>query len=116
MAAQAGKPVYVEKPMALNFQECQEMVAACQSANVPLFVAYYRRGLARFLKVKELVDTQAIGDVRFVTTTFYSPPQPDELSPETLPWRVKPEIAGGGRFVDLASHLLDFSGLYAGAN
>ena len=73
-----------------------------------LFVAYYRRGLARFLKVKELVDTQAIGDIRFVTTTFYSPPQPDELDPETLPWRVKPEIAGGGRFVDLASHLLDF--------
>lgn len=41
--AAAGKPVYVEKPMALNAQECREMVEACRSAGVPLFVAYYRR-------------------------------------------------------------------------
>ena len=53
MAAQAGKPVYVEKPMALNFGECQEMIDACQEAGVSLFVAYYRRSLARFLKIKE---------------------------------------------------------------
>ena len=49
-AAQAGKPVYVEKPMALNFAECQAMVAACAGAGVPLFVAFYRRALARFVR------------------------------------------------------------------
>ena len=70
MAAQAGKPVYVEKPMALNFAECQEMIGACQEAAVPLFVAYYRRSLARFLKIKELLDAGAIGEVRFVSITF----------------------------------------------
>jgi predicted dehydrogenase len=108
LAAQAGKPVYVEKPMGLDYEECREMMEACRSAGVPLFVAYYRRALARFLKVKELVETQAIGNIRFVTITLYMPVRQDELDPQTLPWRVVPEIAGGGRFVDLASHTLDF--------
>lgn len=108
MAARAGKPVYVEKPMALNYAQCQEMLEACQAAGVSLFVAYYRRALPRFLKVKELIDTGAIGDVRFVNITLTMPPRPDELDPHNLPWRVIPEIAGGGRFVDLASHQLDF--------
>src|SRR3954454_8504140 len=60
MAAEAGKPAYVEKPMATRHAECLEMVAACERARVPLFVAYYRRALPRFLKVKELVDEGAI--------------------------------------------------------
>lgn len=108
LSVRAGKPVYVEKPMALNFAECQAMLNACQTANVPLFVAYYRRGLARFLKIKELLDAQAIGEVRYVTITLTMPPHADELNPQNLPWRVLPEIAGGGHFVDLASHMLDF--------
>lgn len=105
-AARAGKPVYVEKPMALNAFECQEMVAACQAAGVPLFVAYYRRALPRFLKAKELVAGGAIGDVRFVEVLLTQPLQVP--SSDQLPWRLRPEIAGGGLFVDLASHTLDF--------
>lgn len=108
LSAQAGKPVYVEKPMALNFEECQVMIQACRAANVPLFVAYYRRALSRFLKVKELVDTQSIGEVRFVNVTLYQPLAAKELNAATLPWRVIPEVAGGGHFMDLASHTLDF--------
>jgi predicted dehydrogenase len=108
LCAQAGKPVYVEKPMALNFDECQVMLQACHAAQVPLFVAYYRRALSRFRKVKELIDAQTIGDVRFIHLTLYQPLAPEELLPETLPWRVLPDVAGGGRFVDLASHMLDF--------
>jgi Oxidoreductase family, NAD-binding Rossmann fold len=64
LCARAGKPVYVEKPMALNYQECQFMLRACRAAGLPLFVAYYRRALPRFLKVKQLIDTHAIGEVR----------------------------------------------------
>lgn len=108
MTAAAGKPVYVEKPMALNFAECQEMIETCRSAGVPLLVAYYRRALPRFLKIKELIESGAVGKVRFVSVTLYQPTAPEDLSSEKLPWRVVPEIAGGGRFVDLASHTLDF--------
>lgn len=108
IAARAGKPVYVEKPMALNFEECQEMIEACRLARVPLFVAYYRRALPRFLKIKELLEAGAIGQVRCVMMRLTMPPRPDELDPGHLPWRVIPEIGGGGRFVDLGSHMFDF--------
>ncbi|MCP4450837.1 MAG: Gfo/Idh/MocA family oxidoreductase [Planctomycetes bacterium] len=108
MAAQAGKPVYVEKPMALNHSECQVMVRACEEANVSLFVAYYRRALPRFFKIKEIIESGTLGDVRAVNVTLYKPVQADEQDPQHLPWRVRPDISGGGHFVDLASHMLDF--------
>ncbi|RKN86449.1 Gfo/Idh/MocA family protein [Paenibacillus ginsengarvi] len=102
--AKAGKPVYVEKPMALNADECAEMIEACREAGVPLFVAYYRRALPRFLKIKQLLDMGTIGDVRFVTTVHK---KKLTENPDSLPWRVMPDIAGGGHFFDLASHTLD---------
>ena len=108
MSAAAGKPVYVEKPMALNFGECQEMIEACRSAGVSLLVAYYRRALPRFLKIKELVESRVMGEVRFVSMNLYQSAAPEDLDSDSLPWRVVPEIVGGGRFVDLASHTLDF--------
>ena len=108
LAAQAGKPVYVEKPMALNYAECQEMIEICRAVGVPLFVAYYRRALPRFLKVKALLESGVIGQIRMVTITLHWQPSPDELDPANLPWRVIPEIAGGGRYLDLAAHTLDF--------
>src|SRR6266446_5307641 len=108
MTAAAGKPVYVEKPMALNFAECKDMIAACAHSGVPLFVAYYRRALPRFLKIKELLDSGAIGNLRFVNITFYQPMAPEDLDSGKQSWRVDPAVGGGGRFVDLASHMLDF--------
>ena len=108
MVAAAGKPVYVEKPMAMNHAECQEMIAACAAAGVPLFVAYYRRMLPRFRKIKKLIDDGAIGDVRFVTVRLHQTARPAHFDPDNLPWRVIPEIAGGGIFLDLAAHTLDY--------
>ena len=108
MAATAGKPVYVEKPMALNYAQCREMISATESAGVPLYVAYYRRALKRFLKVKELVDSGTVGQIRFVSIMLYQPVRMEHKNSDNLPWRVLPEIAGGGIFVDLASHQLDF--------
>jgi predicted dehydrogenase len=102
LCAQARKPVYVEKPMGMNFAECQEMIEACHAAGVPLFVAYYRRSLPRFLKIKEMLDTGAIGDIRGVTVSLYMP-LPDELD-----WHYTPEVGGGGKFVDMGCHTLDF--------
>ena len=112
-AAAAGKAVYVEKPMALNYRECQEMIAACAEANVPLFVAYYRRALPRFLKIKSLLDDGVIGAPRSVNVRFYE--TVSENDREGVPhWRVDPAISGGGYFVDLGSHTLDILQYYFG--
>ncbi len=107
-AARASKPVYVEKPMALNSADCQEMIAACRAASAPLFVAYYRRALPRFVKVKELVDAGAVGEVRYVTIELSQRPPAAPITTDQLPWRLRPEISGGGHFMDLACHTLDF--------
>jgi 1,5-anhydro-D-fructose reductase (1,5-anhydro-D-mannitol-forming) len=105
LAARYRKPVYVEKPMAMNLAECQEMIDACQAAGVPLFTAYYRRALPRFLKVRQLIDEGALGVVRAVTSSLYRRYEPPAGS---IPWRIDPATAGGGLFVDLGSHTLDF--------
>ncbi|TVY07635.1 Gfo/Idh/MocA family protein [Paenibacillus cremeus] len=106
-AAKAGKPVYVEKPMAMNAAECETMMQACHEAGVPLFIAYYRRALPRFLKVKEWLEDGAIGDIRTVLTTHLAKTHPRDLSGDAEVWRVQPELSGGGYFVDVGSHTLD---------
>jgi len=106
LCAKAGKPVFVEKPMALSFAECRDMIDACQSAGVPLWVAYYRRALPRFIKIKDIIDCGEIGDVRSVVVKLYKPPPP--LEDGVIPWRFEPHINGGGQFVDMGVHTLDF--------
>lgn len=103
-ALRAGKPVYVEKPMARTAAECEEMLSAARRTGAALFVAYYRRAMPRFATVKELLDGGAIGQVRaFRIENFATVPD----DPAALGWRVRPEISGGGLFVDLGSHTLD---------
>lgn len=106
-AAQAGKACCVEKPMALDTAQCRQMVQAFAAAGLPLFVAYYRRSLPRFLQVKQWLDEQRIGFVRHVRWDFSRPVQPRDLAGDDANWRVDPKQAGGGYFVDLASHGLD---------
>jgi 1,5-anhydro-D-fructose reductase (1,5-anhydro-D-mannitol-forming) len=107
--AAAGKAVLVEKPMALEARECDEMNAACAAAGVPLWVAYYRRALPRFTAVRDLVASGAIGAVRMVICRQFQPLRaPAEQNPGSPPWRVDAALSGGGLFVDMASHTLDF--------
>jgi len=108
-AAKAGKPVYVEKPMARTHKECLTMVEACQRANVPLFTAYYRRRLPNFLKIQSILKDGIIGDIRYVNILLNKTLQPDIVwaSGHDDNWRIVPEISGGGYFFDLASHQLD---------
>jgi predicted dehydrogenase len=103
----AGKPVYIEKPMAVNYSECLKINNASQKYGVPVFVAYYRRTLPGFLKVKELIDNGSIGNIRFVQIQLFKAPSEEEKK-GNLSWRVNPEISGGGHFFDLASHQLDY--------
>lgn len=113
-AMEAGKPVYVEKPMAASYADCIRMNEVSEKLNVPLFVAYYRRSLPYFKQVKSLLDAQSIGQVLLVDVKLYLPPRPADLDPTNLPWRVKPEIAGGGYFYDMACHTLDILDFFFG--
>ncbi|MCZ8520752.1 MULTISPECIES: Gfo/Idh/MocA family protein [Paenibacillus] len=106
-ACRAGKPVYVEKPMAMNAAECEEMAAAALRYGVPLYVAYYRRALPRFTQVKAWLDAGAIGDILTVNTMHMAQPRAEERDGSSTSWRIRPELSGGGYFFDLASHTLD---------
>jgi len=106
--AAAGKAIYVEKPMANTYAECLTMIEACQKYDVPLFVAYYRRTLPGFLKVKEIIERGEIGDIRFVNIEMYQPAQTNMIAQSENNWRVEPNISGGGYFHDLASHQFDY--------
>lgn len=107
--AGAGKPVYVEKPMAKTHKECIEMNDACHKAHVPLYVAYYRRALPNILAVKEWVHDGTIGSIRFVDIQVHKSLKADMVggAQGKQNWRTDPEIAGGGYFHDLACHQLD---------
>jgi 1,5-anhydro-D-fructose reductase (1,5-anhydro-D-mannitol-forming) len=106
MASAAGKPAYVEKPMARTFSECRRMVDAFEKAKVPLFVAYYRRALDRFRAVRDLVASGRLGTITAVRYLYAKPPSPPGAS-GALPWRLRAEESGGGLFLDLGSHTLD---------
>lgn len=100
----AGKPCYVEKPMTRNAGEAQAMIDAFKAAGLPLFVAYYRRGMPRFLKVKELISSGAIGKLSGVS---YRRATPVRVMKGDLPWRYNPELSGGGLIMDIGCHTLD---------
>jgi predicted dehydrogenase len=107
----ARKPAYVEKPMARTHAECQRMITAFAAAGVPLFVAYYRRALPRFVRARDLV---AAGELGTVTGVSYRQSGPYHLDAAArareggpLPWRLQAEHAGGGLFLDLGCHTLD---------
>ena len=107
-AAAAGKPVYVEKPMAMNPAECNAMIAACRAAGVPLWVGYYRRALPRFLAVRDLLAAGAIGEVRMVVSRQLQPlPDTAQFANGAVPWRVNTALSGGGFFFEAVCHTFD---------
>lgn len=102
----AGKPLCLEKPMAMNSGECQAIMAAAKEKKVPVYVTYYRRSMDKFLKIKELLRDGTIGKIGSVQVTQYQ-----ELISGArdgiIPWRVDPVISGGGILVDMGSHVFD---------
>ncbi len=102
----AGKPCYVEKPMARSHGECEQMVSAFRASKTPLFIAFYRRALPRFLRAAELIRSGRIGSVSGVAYQFASASHL-RTDARALPWRFDAETAGGGLFLDLGSHTLD---------
>lgn len=104
-AMNAGKHVYVEKPMALNVAACLHMKEAARILSAKLVIAHYRRELPLFLYVKKLIQEKAIGKVHTVNIVMHKYAKSKDAYVND--WRVKPEIAGAGFFYDLAPHQLD---------
>ena len=108
MSMKAGKPVYVEKPLAASYEDCARINRISEETGIPCFVAYYRRYLPYFQKVKDIVNNGIIGKMVNVHVRFAVPPRElDYTKQKELPWRLQPDIAGGGYFYDLAPHQLD---------
>lgn len=113
--AAAGKPIYVEKPMALQLSDCVAMVEACEAAGVPLWVAYYRRKLERFIAIKNLLCAGAIGIPQAVVVRqFLSAPEESTATSVSLAWR-RDVTKGGGQFIEGACHTLDLLDFYFGS-
>ena len=107
-ALQAGKPVYVEKPMTVNFASATNMMNVANERNIKLTIAHYRREQPLFKKIKQLLADKAIGHIRFARLDYYRRSlSKEELSIPKTAWRVDAAIAGGGLFHDLAPHQLD---------
>jgi predicted dehydrogenase len=101
-AAKAGKHVLVEKPMAIDPDQCQRMITACEQAGVTLGVAYYRRFYPAIERIKRLIESGTLGRVLSIACVTGNPnrfPADD--------WRVVLARGGGGPLMDIGSHRLD---------
>jgi 1,5-anhydro-D-fructose reductase (1,5-anhydro-D-mannitol-forming) len=113
LAAGAGKPCYIEKPMARSASECDAMLAAANAAGQKLFVAYYRRAQPRFLKIKELLASGVLGQLTGINYRM-SMPTPTNADPAKAPWRLDTARSGGGLLLDMGSHVLDLLDFFFG--
>lgn len=113
-ALKNGLNVYVEKPVTLNAAEAAEMADAVKQSKAKLTVAHYRRGLPLFLRIKELIDTDVVGDIRTVQIRLWQSRKPPLVAKTENKWRLQPDVSGGGYFHDLAPHQLDLLLFYFG--
>ena len=104
-AAEAGKHVLCEKPMANSVAGCRRMIAACRASGVALQVAYYRRYYPKFVRMKELLDAGAIGEPVTAQIHLAGRLAPERIDPSN--WRLDAARSGGGALVDTGSHRLD---------
>lgn len=106
LVAEAGKPCCIEKPMASHYLDSLQLYEAFKEKEIPLFIAYYRRSLPRFLKIKEWLDTGSIGEIRHIHWIKTRTASPLDRS-GGYNWRTDAAVAPGGYFDDLASHGLN---------
>jgi predicted dehydrogenase len=101
-AAEAGKHVLVEKPMAVNVKEAESMIKSCKKNNAKLMVAHMVRFSPLVTRIKELVSLGLIGKITFIRSEFI---YDGRLSHR--PWLIDRKIAGGGPLFDIGVHCLD---------
>jgi predicted dehydrogenase len=104
-AAEAGKHVLCEKPMALDAEACGRMIAACKANNVRLGVAYYRRFYPVVKRIAEMLEWDEIGRVVVAQIDAFESFNPKPWEPRA--WLVDPEQSGGGPMMDFGSHRIE---------
>ena len=105
-AAEAGKHVLCEKPLAVSVSEANEMVSACESAGVVLMEAYMWRHHPRSLAVRDLVRSGEIGTLRQVNVSF-------SFDIDRGDWRLDPD-QGGGAIYDIGGYGINASRFLTG--
>lgn len=106
--AQANKHCYLEKPIALSWEDAQAIKQAFDESGTRCYVAHYRRGMPRYKELKRLLNEGAIGIVRGVQLIRTQRLTAEECLPEDQkPWRVRPEVSGGSHFYEGDAHMLD---------
>ncbi len=100
-AAEAGKHVICEKPMALNEAECDAIIDACKKAGVKLGVGYRLHSEPYTREVKRFVREKTFGEVRFVSAeaAYISRGNPDQ-------WRLNKALSGGGALMNMGVYAI----------
>ena len=104
-AAESGKHVLCEKPMALNAADCDRMIDACKSNNVTLGIAYYRHFYPVVRRVKEIIESGEIGAPVVAQINAFEWFDPDESNPRR--WLLDKKQAGGGPMFDFGCHRIE---------
>lgn len=99
-AAEAGKHVLCEKPMAISSAECRKMIDACKRANVKLMIGYRVHYDPTFLQIRKMLRNGDIGDIIGFQGGFYGQKREGE-------WRLNRALAGGGSLLDLGIYPLN---------
>ena len=108
LAAEAGKHVFCEKPMAVSLAECDRMLAACRSAGVRLMIGNNQRFHAAHQRVKQLMQENAIGPIVLAKVDFLTSfrlRQGERFRPTQ--YRLTKGLGGGGVVMDMAIHAID---------
>ena len=104
-AAEAGKSVLCEKPMAMTPDECEQMIAACEFGGVALGVAYYRRFYPVIRRIKEIIASGEIGKAAIAQINAFERFNP---SPgEDRYWFLEKSKSGGGPMMDFGCHRIE---------
>ena len=111
-AAQAGKNVLVEKPMALSLADADAMIEACDKAGVKLGVTFQRRYEPYFSRIHQAIEAGDFGDLTLgvVTIPYHRPQDYFNLAD----WRGTWALDGGGVLMNQGIHLVDLMRLFAG--
>jgi predicted dehydrogenase len=104
-AAERGKHVLCEKPMALSVAECDRMIAACRANDVKLGVAYYRHFYPVVRRVKELIDSGELGVPVVAQINAFEWFDPAASDPRA--WLLKKNLSGGGPMFDFGCHRIE---------